>query len=301
MNIQERNDRILQYLELLRIGGDHVRNQLANVNIGEYYERLWKPPIINYIPYQVIQYLLDIVNDVKLMNNPIKRFNIQNDLLGHYYFRPLASGTNRRAFYCEYDPGIVLKIASDTVGMSDNISEFYLQQYIKPFCTKIYDVQGNGVVSLSERVEPMTEYEYKYTWLDFFFKLIYVYWFEKKRYVLEDVGSKFFKNFGYRLCLNPVLLDFPYIYKINESKMHCVYQDPVTKEVCNGDIGYDFDMGMSQIICYKCGRRYAARYLSQDETLLDIALHKKTRLNTDVPVVLVKGGDVIYDPHKIAS
>ena len=184
-----------------------------------------------------------------------------NELLKPYGFRHLASGTNRRAFYCTYDDSIILKIASDRIGKSDNISEFQLQNLIQPFCPKIYEVVPNGVIALSERVEPMTEYDYKKRWngdvFDFIFQIFL------RGYIMEDIGSNFFKNWGVRYGFGPVILDFPYIYQVDWSRLKCMKENPETGTQCNGDLDYDYSNGMSQIICNKCGARYSAKYLSK--------------------------------------
>lgn len=291
MNIKER-DRFLKIMcQCWSLSG---HNPFQNINPLEYFESLRKPPLLNYIPYQTIEYLYTIMKDPYLFNKLKQKFQLQNDALAYYGFKPLASGTNRRAFYCEYDPTIILKIAIDDVGMSDNAAEFKLQHILKPFCPKIYELGLNGVVALTERVETMTEDEFVKYWGKCAFLVIYMLYFKKYGYMMEDVGAKFFKNFGYRLGLGLVILDFPYIYKVDPKKLICTHKDPETGEICGGTIDYDFDMGLSQIVCLKCGSRYLAKQLAQ-ETPEEEKPHNK--FDVEVPVIVVKGGEVVFDPY----
>ena len=222
---------------------------------------LKSPPIIYFLPMQVINQLRAIISDVKLMNKPTKKYSMVNDLLIPYGFRHLASGTNRRTFYCTYNDNIVIKIASDIVGRQDNISEFKLQELIKPFCPKVYDVLPDGLIALSERVEAMTESDYKQVWTSDIFDFIFQIFL--RGYIMEDVGANFFKNWGIRYGFGPVILDFPYIYEVDWEKLKCTKEDPRTGIPCHGDLDYDYSRGMSEIVCRECGTRYSAKYLAK--------------------------------------
>lgn len=54
----------------------------------------------------------------------------------------------------------------------------------------------------------------------------------------------------------PVLLDYPYIYKLDGAKLYCSKKDLITGLPCNGEI--DYDEGFNSLICTKCGKRYLA-------------------------------------------
>ena len=274
MNIEERNryiqsinqwDYILQNTKLIGEPEKAEKKKekfLENLSWKQFdWSKLYRPPISSYIPPDVVYRLEEISNTVRLMNKPTERFKLQNDLLRPYGFHPLNSGTNRRAFYHERDIGVVLKLGSDKVGKSDNIAEFNLQKIIAPFCTKVFDVTPTGVCQLAERVETMTEEDYKEKYTDLIFDLIMAIYY--KGYIMEDVGANFFKNWGVRVGFGPVILDFPYIYEVDYSKLKCTRRDPFTNVVCGGDIDYDYAGGMSQIICEKCGARYTAKYLAK--------------------------------------
>lgn len=296
MNILERKSLINMNTELLRFVKDVEKVE----SVFRYLVKLNKPPIEYYISNDAINTLYTISVDSKLYNNPIKRFKIQDDILTQYGFRPLASGTNRRAFYSEKDPDIILKIASDMVGRSDNIDEYNVQYTLMPFCTKLFSVHQTGIVALSERVETMTEKDYREIWLDEIFDTLQN--FYDLGYMFDDVGLYSFKNLGVRLGFGPVLLDFPYVYKIDWKKLRCERIDPCTHEKCGGEIGYNYDAAMSEIICYKCGVRYTAKSLinkHKNESLkIGRNLLMSRKFNFDIPIQVVRGNQIILDSTK---
>ena len=259
MTIKERNERIAQHADLVVLGGGKGLKK-KTLDVAKYWNTLQKPPIRAYVQDWVIQRLYDYMTSPRLINNPAKRFKLMNELLLPWGFKPLASGTNRRAFYCEYDPTIIFKIASDAVGQKDNQSELYIQQLLRPFCPKVFNVDGDGVIALTERGEPMTEHDYKFVWAEEIFDLLFS--LLARGYILEDVGSNFYKNFGIRLGFGPMIWDFPYVYKLDWRKLICQKPDRITGEPCGGEIDYDYNKGMSEIICTKCGARYSAKYLA---------------------------------------
>lgn len=295
MNIKERN-------ALIRQSQDAARFANFDPDVFKFTEEDWdkmtKPPLTTYVPAPVIDQLRSIVNNVKLMNNPSKKYDLVNKLFANIGLKPLASGTNRRTFYCTYDPTIVIKIASDRVGKSDNLSEFTLQKLIKPFCTKSFDVTPDGVVALVERVETMKEADFKKVYasdvFDFTFEIL------RRGYVMEDIGGNFYKNWGIRFGFGPVILDYPYIFELDWAKLRCSHKDVHTGYLCDGYLDYDYDKGMSEIICTKCGTRYTAKYLArriEAKTLLERINRKRDNemalLDTDFKVVIKKGDQIV--------
>ena len=297
MNINERKQAILAQLELRRFGHvDHSKDEKTE-RFSQFefdWNSLSKPPLQAWLPVQAFTQLQQLISDVRIMNNPVLKFKYMNEILFPYRFRPYHSGTNRRTFYHIDDPTILIKIGSDRVGKSDNISEFYLQNLIKPHCAKIYDVTADGIVQLHERAEPMSEHDYKHIYsgqiFDFIMSLMY------KGYMLEDVGGNFFKNWAVRLGFGPILIDFPYIYEVDWSKLKCIFVDPKTHIKCTGDLDYDYDKGMSEIICTKCGARYSAKYLAKAvPTSGEDFISRKGKNNMqEFKLSVVSGNDVLY-------
>lgn len=290
MNIKEHNAKIQNILQLSRIS-----NKNGEINFPEFdYGGLIRPPIHSYLPFNIINQIKYLVHDPKLMAKPSQKYKLMNDILRPIGFRHLASGTNRRTFYSTFDDGIVLKIGLDSVGEEANLREFQNQYFIQPFCAKTFDVLPDGLIALSERVEPMKEEDYKNTWssdiFDFIFQIL------NRGYIMEDVGGNFFKNWGVRFGFGPVLLDYPYIYEIDWHKLKCSKKDPITNDKCLGDLDYDYSRGMSEIICTKCGARYSAKYLAK---LVNVSEINKRRENimslipTEVKVTTMRGSNVL--------
>lgn len=290
MNIKEHNAKIQNILQLSRIS-----NKNGEIAFPEFdYGGLTRPPIHSYLPFNVINQIKNLVHDPKLMARPSQKYKLMNDILRPIGFRHLASGTNRRTFYSIFDEGIVLKIALDSVGEEANLREYQTQYFIQPFCAKTFDVLPDGLIALSERVEPMKEEDYKNTWssdiFDFIFQIL------NRGYIMEDVGGNFFKNWGVRFGFGPVILDYPYIYEIDWHKLKCSKKDPITNDKCLGDLDYDYSRGMSEIICTKCGARYSAKYLAK---LVNVSEINKRRENimslipTEVKVTTMRGSNVL--------
>ncbi len=254
------------------------------------WDRMTKPPIEYYLSPKAINDLYLLSTDVKLMGKPAERYKIMENILAPYHFKILASGTNRRCFYHTEDPTIVLKIGSDLVGRTDNISEYFNQTKIRPFCAKAYSYTPNGVCLLEERVEPLTQEDFtKYS------KTIYeiVCNFTYRGYLCEDIGAAFFKNWGYRVGYYPVLIDFPYVREIDFSRLKCIKPDPVTGKLCGGYL--DYDISLSQVECTKCGTRYSLDYLAKAyPAKREAKFSKKERFNmSEFRAVLMRGNKVV--------
>lgn len=261
MNIKEREKALSQIGDLSRLTGV-ISKPVCDQSKSKFnWDALTRPPIQAYLPPNALQELNSIVSSVRLMNKPTIKYDMENKLLLKYGFKPLNSGTNRRAFYHVNDPGIVIKLASDSVGRSDNISEFNLQSILKPNCPKTFDVTPDGLIALVERVEPMSESDYKDIYGGFIFDFIYT--ILREGFIMEDVGGNFYKNWGIRYGFGPVILDYPYIYELDWAKLRCRKLDNITHKVCNGWLDYDYDKGLSEIVCTKCGARYSAKYLAK--------------------------------------
>ena len=261
------------------------------------YDQMTKPPITYYIPIQVINQLYNIIHDPRMMARPSRKYKMMNDLLRPLGIKHLASGTNRRSFYCEYDDTIVFKIGIDSIGEEANLMEFKSQHLLKPFCAKMFDVTQTGTIALSERVDTMTESEYKLVYRDQIFDLIFI--MLNRGFIMEDVGANFYKNWGVRYGFGPVVLDYPYVFEVDWSKLKCTKRDPITGDKCLGDLDYNYDKGMSEIICKKCGARYTAKHLAKSSymngmTQINTGGNKTMPLiNTNIKVAIRKNGKIV--------
>jgi len=315
MNIKERRKILEVVLDARRFGIvkpppkiDHGREDL----LAKYLENLqvftqldhWAslkiPPMNTFFPYWVVDQLLQLSKDPALMNKPRERYQImERDILNPYGFKILASGTNRRTFYYDYDPTIVLKVGSDRVGRSDNISEYYTQEILKPLCAKAYEFATEGVCMLSERAEAMTQAQYK-SYSRIIFNIIMLFFY--KGFIMEDIGSIFYKNWAIRIGKYPILIDHPYVYEIDWSRLRCEYRDPNTGERCNGDIDYD-DL-LTQLVCTKCGRRYSAKYLARAVPTAAIERFTKGKGKfkmSNFKISIFRGDEMVFSNYREAN
>ena len=116
MNIQERSNYIGIHNQLLDLAGTSIANTRSLNDVLRYWNSISRPPINYYIPQQVFQSLYQIMSSKRLYNKPIERYKYINNLFASIGLFPLASGTNRRTFYCSYDAHIVFKLGSDNIG-----------------------------------------------------------------------------------------------------------------------------------------------------------------------------------------
>jgi hypothetical protein len=85
---------------------------------------------------------------------------------------------------------------------------------------------------------------------------------------MEDIGTNFFMNWGIRKGFGPVILDYPYTYKVDIQKLKCTHVDKYTGIECDGLI--DYDIGFNTLVCEKCGTRYTARELGKHNHIVAI-------------------------------
>ena len=242
---------------LLKLYGLHNKEYVFD------YDSIWHSGINTILSNYDLMELYRIITSARLNALIQKKMKLIDSVMRSRGFIRFGSGTNRVCYKSDYDQGILLKVALDTVGMSDNISEYYNQNIIKPFCCKIFEVSKSGVVSLIERVNPiMNRKQFSYIASDVFDIL-----FSKiiGKYVMEDIGCDFFMNWGVREGFGPVILDFPYCYVVDGEKLKCTRKDHNGIQ-CPGYI--DYDAGLNTLICETCGHRYTARSLGKDLNLL---------------------------------
>lgn len=223
------------------------------------YENLFPPcRILQVMSIEDIMNLNAIAKDKSLAAKPVQKFNMIKSIMANRGFKKLASGTNRIVFKYMENQSFVIKVAFDSIGLSDNLNEMYNQEYLKPFCTKVYEVSPCGTVGMFERVIPMrNRKEFELIAPDVFDIIVN---HLIGRYILNDFGTKYFMNWGIRPNMHPVILDFPYVYELDGAKIHCNRPDPMSeKGYCGGEI--DYDDGFNKIICKKCGKTYLASEL----------------------------------------
>ena len=242
----------------------HLYQKKELVN-GFDFDGLAHPPISAYLTEGDIIRLNQLALSARLNAKPKEKYKAMDDIMGRRGFTRLHAGTNRLVYKSEYDDTIVMKVGIDKVGITDNPSEFYNQQALKPFCCKILDVTPCGTVAMVERVEAVrNRQQFEEIAEDVFYTIVSKF----HGFIMEDIGTNFFMNWGIRKGFGPVILDYPYTYKVDIQKLKCTHVDKYTGIECDGLI--DYDIGFNTLVCEKCGTRYTARELGKHNHIVAI-------------------------------
>lgn len=255
------------------------------------YEKLSCP----YSLYQLFSYndiwtLYDIASSPKWTGKPKEKHRIINQIMNSRGFVKLQSGTNRICYRFIEDNSFVVKVAFDGGGLKDNPAEFYNQNYLKPFCTKVFECTPNGVLASFERVNAIKSREQYYTIADDVYRLIKGV-IIPCGYLMEDIGTQYFMNIGVRPGFGPVLLDFSFLYQADIKKLYCTKPDYNSiSGCCDGEI--DYDPGYNFLYCTKCGSKYKAIELSKRITENRTTIRQRRRNGGKVTMnFMFNGGD----------
>ena len=173
--------------------------------------------LLDNIPGDVGAQLFDNLRDPLINNNNQKADNICR-IIGPG-FKPLGVGTNRAAFLKD---GYVYKIALDTYGLEDNMSEFKRSKEYPEYLARAYEICYENTVLVSEYVNLLMQEE----WETAKSKMEYILKKLSQDYVMRDLGltQKNFCNWGWRTKdKSLVILDYAYLYPIkgNEHALIC--------------------------------------------------------------------------------
>ena len=234
------------------------------------YDALAAPLISMMFTPNDIKELERIATSVRYSANIKKKYELIDNIMKSRGFVRAHAGTNRLMYHCLNDGSIGVKVAVDSVGMRDSPREYVNQHFFKPFCSKIFEVTPSGVLAVIERVNPISSIEEFKSVANDIFNLMVTKIIGK--YVVDDLGTKSFMNFGlrqnsYGVAFGPVIIDFPYVYEIDGAKLFCNANiiDPSTgqKIKCNGEI--DYKPGFNGLYCTKCGKEYKAMDLAKND------------------------------------
>lgn len=233
------------------------------------YDNLWAPPIRFLLSQQDINELYKIATSLKYNDNIEKKYELIDAVMRPRGFKRGNCGTNRVVYNFLEDTSFCMKIALDRVGIQDSPKEYKNQEFFKPFCCKIFEVDPTGVIACVERVNPISSIEEFASIADDVFNMMVTKIIGK--YVVDDLGTEKFLNYGIRynsngVAFGPVILDYPYAYELDGAKLHCSKPIQIgNKEfACGGEI--DYDAGLNNLVCCKCGRTYSARELAKDDS-----------------------------------
>lgn len=161
------------------------------------FENLVAPPLLSMITLEDINRLNYIARSVKYSSKIELKLQEIDKIMTARGFIKFHAGTNRIVYRPLEIPSIVVKIAIDKVGLRDNPDEYNNQFLLKPFVTKVFEVSPCGTIGTFERVQPITSRAEFISVADDIFNLI-----NSKiigEYILEDIGSKYFMNWGNRI------------------------------------------------------------------------------------------------------
>lgn len=254
-----------------------------------HFDNLWIYPMYYYLSQADVDALHKIATSVRLSSQIKKKYKMIDDIMVARGFKRFSAGTNRVIYRYYEDDRFLVKIAVDKVGMQDNPLEYKNQFFLKPFVAKTFYVSQCGTVAFSERVVPIKNIlEFKEIASDVFDILV------NKilgLYVVEDVGTKYFMNWGIRPGFGPVLLDYPYVYDLDGDKLFCTAINPDTGIPCNGEI--DYDEGFNHLVCNQCGKIYLATDLRNKSADNKVIIK---RGGSQMRIVIKKGDKVISEP-----
>ena len=266
------------------------------------YDALWAPPIRSILTQEDIDKLYKIASSLKYNGNIDKKYEMIDAIMKRRGFKKAHAGTNRVVYNYLELPTFVAKIAIDRVGLEDSPAEFKNQEFFKPFCCKIFEVDPTGVIAFVERVNPITSLEEFLSVSDDIFNLMITKIIGK--YVIDDLGTEKFMNYGVRCNSNgytfgPVIIDFPYAFELDGGKMICTKQidTPYGKVQCGGEI--DYDSGLNHLICTKCNTIYLAQDLKKDNPTIKIVFDSDNfegdNVKMRVKIINSKTGEIIHD------
>ena len=268
------------------IDRDYIIKRLTagTTTIGEFnYDKLMAPPILSMFSQQDIYNLNYIITNPKYGSKLREKYKLIDDIMKARGFEKFVAGTNRVSYKPIFSEDFIVKIPYCKVALEDNIREYQNQFLIKPFCTKVFEVTPCGTLGVFERVKPITHNEEYLSVADDIYTLLSEYLIGE--YVIDDIGTEYFMNIGVRRGFGPVLLDFPYVYKADPTKLFCWAKnanDPTG--YCNGAITYD--PGFNYLYCTKCGTRYKPFEVGQKIEYQQKIIQKE---NTNMKITLTGG------------
>lgn len=243
------------------------------------YDSLSAPPLYSMFTQEDINQLHYIATSAKYSSKIKEKYKMIDKIMNNRGFKKLISGTNRVAYEPVFANNFIVKIAFDSVAINDSIREFHNQKFLKPHCTKVFEVSPCGTIGVFERVNPITSVEEAISLAKNILQLLDDHIIG--RYVIDDIGINAYQNYGFRYGFGIVLLDFPYVYEIDPKKLYCNKPNPNNPTgYCNGPI--DYDSGFNKLICKWCGAVYKpyelAKKIEYKTTIIQESEERKMKI-----------------------
>lgn len=248
-------------VRLLKSPKPVLEKEDADYGYRAMYDAMQVNPLYSYFTQEDIDKIREIALSADINANPTEKYRRLKAIMEPRGFYFIGGGTNRRAYACRYDPRVVAKVATDSVGISNNKRELVNQDVLKPYCSKIFEVSPCGTLAIIERVNPIkTQAEFQTIANEVFDVLEFK--IRGNNIGMEDIGRRSFKNWGVRTGYGPVLLDYPTMYVIDKKRAFCCAKTK-SGDYCNGPLQYDD--GFDNIVCSYCGAKYMSKSIAKTD------------------------------------
>lgn len=206
-------------------------------------------------------------------------------------FKRSGCGTNRVVYEpLDDNATFCIKIALDRAGSKNNPDEIVNQKYLKPFVAKCFDISQDGNVGIFERVVPIENLYQMWSVREDIYKIMETI---VGRFIIDDFGTKAFKNWGLRKGFGPVLLDYADMYILDPKILYCTHTLNLdTTEQCRGEL--DYDAGFNNIICLKCGGIHMASEFKDGRKKIAL-FSRKREIDMAMKIQIFKNGELYWD------
>ena len=256
---------------------------------------LTAPPMLALLSPYDIKLLDDIARDPRYSGKLQQKRDIIDNILGARKFVRFASGTNRVVYKFLEDQSFLLKVAISKAGLNDSPYEYINQYKIAPFVSKCFEVSDKGTLGTFERVQNINSREQFISIAQDVFGILDDVIIGK--YIMADIGTNFFMNWGIRDGFGPVILDYPLLYEVDGNKLFCNEIDQFGQH-CGGQI--DYDPGYNFLYCRKCGKQYFASKLAKGGYGDNIKIVSR-RENTKMEITCMVGDQVLGTKNSVNS
>lgn len=225
-----------------------------------WFDSLKVNPLLSYFTVEDINLIHKLAISPAMHCDVKEKYRLLGKIMEKRGFKLIGGGTNRRAYECIYDDRVVAKVATDQVGFTSNLREYINQNVLKPFCSKIFEVTPCGSLAIIEKVVPIKDVSEFQKYAQEIYDILY-FKIRNNSIAMEDIGTRSFKNYGYRCNFGPVFLDYPTMYVADPKKRLC--KNILNGKLCCGTL--DYDEGFNCIVCSECGRTYFAKTIAKTE------------------------------------
>ena len=220
-----------------------------------------------------------------------KKFQKLDAIVKPKGFKRSGCGTNRVVYEpLDDNATFCIKIALDRAGSKNNPDEIVNQKYLKPFVAKCFDISQDGNVGIFERVVPIENLYQMWSVREDIYKIMETI---VGRFIIDDFGTKAFKNWGLRKGFGPVLLDYADMYILDPKILYCTHTlNLYTTEQCRGEL--DYDAGFNNIICLKCGGIHMASEFKDGRKKIAL-FSRKREIDMTMKIQIFKNGELYWD------